>query len=317
MTMGFETRFFLVPLLIPDTLGSPDALAQQKDSTKCLFHTKRNVYTYLLLGCCIAGLCSTAGGAVTPFLILAALGGWLTTPTASAQLFGSGPSDPALFDQVISLPGDSTFEDEIFGSIGNENGGGSPTTQLNVADGGTVASSFQANSGSEVNITGGIVSIGFSATSGSEVNISGGNVDMLFSAFPGSEVNISGGTVGSRFEARSGSQVNLSGGTVGDGFQAFSGSEVNLFGTEFFLDGMLLDELIVGEAFTITDRDVTLSGLLADGSAFSFDLNLSSVFGEDYFDTGSTLTVTQVPEPSTAAGLITALTLLLGKPHRR
>jgi len=40
------------------------------------------------------------------------------------------------------------------------------------------------------------------------------------------------------------------------------------------LDGISLDgSLTVGEAFTIDDRDVVLSGLLSDGTAFSFVLN--------------------------------------------
>ena len=78
-------------------------------------------------------------------------------------------------------------------------------------------------------------------------------------------MNISGGTVGDRVEARSGSEINISGGTVGDEFRATFASQLNIFGSEFFIDGVELDTLLPGEAFTITDRDVTLSGVLADG----------------------------------------------------
>lgn len=49
------------------------------------------------------------------------------------------------------------------------------------------------------------------------------------------------------------------------------------------------------EALTITDRNVTLSGVLADGSAFAFDLNSAFVPGTDFFATLATLTVTLVP----------------------
>jgi len=127
------------------------------------------------------------------------------------------------------------------------------------------------------------------------VNISGGNVGGRFDAESGSLVNISGGAFdGRRFDALSGSVVNISGGTFGEGFKALSGSQVNLVGSNFVLDGDPLNSLVVGEAFTIVDRNVTLTGLLADGSAFSFDLMPSDFDNSDVnsFDSNATLTVT-------------------------
>ena len=56
-----------------------------------------------------------------------------------------------------------------------------------------------------------------------------------------------------------------------------------------------------GDPFTISDRDVTLSGTLEDGSLFSFDLNSSVVNDGDLFELGATLTVTFVPEPGSLA----------------
>ena len=248
---------------------------------------------------------------------------YFCSATASAQVFDSGPSDPAPFTNVINLPGDMvSFPDssDVGGVIGE-------TTQVNVDSGGTVGFNSNARSGSEFNISGGSVgnvfdafggsefnisggSVGnfFNAFGGSEINISGGSVGFSFDAFDDSEVNISGGTVDGFFDARGGSVVNISGGSAGDVFDAFLGSEVNLFGSDFILDGVLLDDLVFGEAFTILDRDVTLSGLLADGSAFSFDLNSGPVFGQnvDIFSTGATLTVTStsVPEPSSVVILL-------------
>ena len=167
--------------------------------------------------------------------------------------------------------------------------------------GGTVGNSFTAEARSEVNISGGTVGDRFTAEFRSVVNISGGALGNFSGALSGSVVNISGGTVGDAFDALSGSVVNISGGTVGDAFFAFSGSEVNLLGSEFFLDGELLDTLIFDEPFTISDRDVTLSGTLEDGSLFSFGLNSSFVGFEDFFAEDATLTVTAVPEPASAA----------------
>ena len=106
-------------------------------------------------------------------------------------------------------------------------------------------------------------------------------------------------------------EVTISGGSVGDRFDAFDGSQVNLIGTEFFLDGSELEGFIVGEPFTVTDRDMTLSGLLADGSPFSFELNSGFSDSHDFFSLGATLTVTSVPEPSCIV-LAIAATLLTG-----
>ena len=106
------------------------------------------------------------------FCLLCLLGLSLLASPAAAQIFGSGPSDSALFDSVINLPADSNFG--FAQSIGDDGS----TTQLNISEGGSAGSSFE--------------------TFGSEVNIgAGGNVGTNFRAF-GSEVNISGGqTLGS------------------------------------------------------------------------------------------------------------------------
>ena len=108
-------------------------------------------------------------------------------------------------------------------------------------------------------------------------------------------MNISGGTVGNNFIAFTGSEINISGGTVGSGFLATNGSTVNLSGTAFVLNGVLLENLIEGEAFTILDRNVPLIGQLADGSSFSFILNSNLQASQDGFASGATLTVTLVP----------------------
>ena len=79
------------------------------------------------------------------------------------------------------------------------------------------------------------------------------------------------------------------------------GSEINLFGSNFVLNNVPLDDsLVIGDPFTVFNRDVVLSGLLADGSRFSFDLNSVESFNVDFFDPDATLTVTlvsAVPEP--------------------
>ena len=218
--------------------------------------------------------------------------------TASSQVFDSGPSDSALFTNVFNLPGDSLPDNGNGGgnivevSIGGVKG---ETTQVNVADGTGPVFEFEANEGSEVNFSGGLLPPFFVANDGTEVNISGGTLNFSFSARSGSLVNISGGSASgghSIFIAGEGSVVNINGGesvasgglsvasggggAQTDAFIAEAGSEVNLFGSDFALDGVLLENLDLGKN-TIFDRNVTLSGLLEDGSPFSFDLNIGFV----------------------------------------
>lgn len=222
--------------------------------------------------------------------LLGLLGLTLFASQVSAQVFESGPSDPELFDNFISLPTDPNI-------INRQSAGGDGlTTRINVTAGGMIGSSFDALSGSEINISGGIVGAEFDAFSGSEINISGGLVGQDFDANSGSAINISGGTIGDNFDAFSGSVVNISGGSIGIDFDALPGSAVNLFGSNFSLDGVSLDDdLNDGEPLAITDRDVTLTGTYADGTEFTFDLRSVFEFGEDFFSTGATLTVTLGP----------------------
>ena len=49
-------------------------------------------------------------------------------------------------------------------------------------------------------------------------------------------------------------------------------------------------------AFTIGDRDVVLSGVLADGSAFSFELNTVFSNDQDFFPPDAVVTVTLVSD---------------------
>ena len=151
------------------------------------------------------------------------------------------------------------------------------------------------------------------------LNITDGSLGDFFDAHRGSEVNISGGTLGDSFDAFLGSVVNISGGTVGDFFDANFGSEVNIFGSQFLLDDVELDSLLLGESIIITDRDVTLSGLLADGEQFSFDLNSSNSFDTDFFDSNARLVLTLTsagPEPSSTAFITLAIAMGLARRRR-
>jgi hypothetical protein len=109
-------------------------------------------------------------------------------------------------------------------------------------------------------------------------------------------VDILGGTFGDRFTAGVAGIVNISGGLFGESFVAEKGATINLFGRSFAIDGMPMTGLIRDVPFTVSMRDVTLSGVLADGSPFSFVL-ASSAAAVERFDPQATLTLTStVPE---------------------
>ncbi len=71
---------------------------------------------------------------------------------------------------------------------------------------------------------------------------------------------------------REGRTLDFAGGVIGDAFQAFAGSRVNIRGSHFLVAGVELT-LPAGEPLVLTDRDVSLEGLLANGQPFRFDLN--------------------------------------------
>ena len=78
---------------------------------------------------------------------------------------------------------------------------------------------------------------------------------------------------------------------MGNGIIAANNGTVNLLGTEFTLNGVSLNNLVLNEPRTVLDRNVRLSGVLADGTAFSFDLNSSFAPSQDNFQTGAVLNV--------------------------
>ncbi|MBB6429842.1 PEP-CTERM sorting domain-containing protein [Algisphaera agarilytica] len=151
---------------------------------------------------------------------------------------------------------------------------------------------------STVNISGGTVGKQMRALLGSTVNITGGVIGSDYSANAYSDTHISGGVIGGAFRAHSGSDVNISGGEFTGRFLALDDSHVRFFGSAFYVDGVLIDGLALGETVSIDQRNVELAGVLADGSDFSFMLNTESnnqnpadLFREDAL---ITITLTQV-----------------------
>ena len=224
---------------------------------------------------------------------------FLFPATLFSQVFDSGPSDPDSFGMVVNLPGDSfqTGNVDVPGLTDEMN---PMTVQLNVSDNTFGFSNVNINEGVELNL---------------ELGMDDEGLVNLLTTTPGAEVNISGGRVNTLVVESS--LLNISGGEVGI-LAVLESSTANLFGTDFALDGVLVDGLVLNEAFTIDARasqdpdnpddpvePVTLSGVFVDGTEFSFDLfDFFNTSNNDQVDGSSTLTVTAVPEPSSIVILL-------------
>lgn len=165
---------------------------------------------------------------------------------------------------------------------------------------------------STVNISGGEMG-GISVDSGSTINMSGGTIGERFRVSFESTLNITGGSIGKNLVIDSGARVNIYGGTIDPNLAIFG--EMHLFGNHFALNGVPMDHLTIGEPLTVMDRDVELSGILDDGTAFSFMLDTFDRSPHPYYSPESLLTVTLTPEPGT--GLLLLVGGVLGAAQRR
>jgi hypothetical protein len=193
-------------------------------------------------------------------------------------------------------------------------------TVLNVLPGGALADSFTASDGSTLNVSGGTVGNNASAT-GSTITVTNGSVGQFF-VMQDDLVNISGGTIGSHSSAGS-TQITMTGGSIGDSFTISGSAHLDLFGgsigshleltsvgtpvmnvhgTQFEINGVPIPGLSnPGDSLVEDTRGgAVLTGVLADGSPLSFQLNNFPVSGQDLFTIGS-LQLTVVPEPTSVA----------------
>lgn len=220
----------------------------------------------------------------------------------SFQLLNLGGGGP---DPTMQVSGGSIGQDAFIGtftlldmSSGSIGDGLSVRGTLHLS-GGNVGTAI-ANDG-YVTMTGGSVTELWTGGTVGGFDIADGTVgNLVANSLIGSH-NVRGGHISTLTVSTNVLPVDLSGGVIdtliveAGGCPDFGG--INVSGTEFYLDGVLLDDLVFDEPFTIIDRDVTLSGLLADGSFFDFDLNTVQMPRADYFAPDSRITVTLVPTP--------------------
>jgi hypothetical protein len=216
-------------------------------------------------------------------------------------------------------------------------------------NGGRITHPFIARDGSLVEINGGTIgdtsgTSSFHAMPGSTVTVNGGRLGAISSALA-SRFTVNGGEVGDHFiatqdsivtindgmfgrymelqlvkatinggkfmdvEIRDGGVVDLRGGTFAETPTVNSFSKLTVWGREFALNGVPLANLTPNSPLVISQRGVTLNGVLADGSAFSFD---TFAIRPD-----ATLTVVLVPEGSSTRMAILSTGLLLALSRRR
>ena len=136
------------------------------------------------------------------------------------------------------------------------------------------------------NISGGFFNDGISLSRSSTANISGGTIKLLSVEDESTVANVTGGVISETILLDG--TLNLYGGQVTAVIQAGYDSNLNIFGTSFILDGVdLAPYLTSGSTFAISERDVTLTGLLLDGSEFSFDLSTEFNGGSYFFSTAN------------------------------
>lgn len=185
-------------------------------------------------------------------------------------------------------------------------------------NGGTIGRALHAFGASHISVNGGSM-LTVKTFADSSLDMQGGTITHL-EAHSGSNILIAGGTIGSNSNGSAGSSISISGGTVPHvGLEA--NGELHLYGTEFLLDGQPITGLALNTPITIETREGFLSGVFADGTPFSFELQGNGKLRRRPISPGATLTVTlvnPVPEPATAALTTMAFAVFLGcRWHRR
>jgi len=227
----------------------------------------------------------------SPFVMpnLATLSGSLATGAITIERADAPPPVPATFTVPQDLAPTSLRSGQ----------------SLIVESGGVLPADFLASHGSGVEIReGAVVEAGMRAI-GAELTMQGGVVEEGLTLLAGSELTMSGGTLEgfSRGGALvAGGTFNLAGGMVEGALIVTEGGIFNLQGYNFTLSGQPIEELPIGDAMTIAEREgQVLAGYLADGTPFDFKLQTSTSRSFDIFSLDSIVTLTQAL-PNTLAG---------------
>lgn len=161
--------------------------------------------------------------------------------------------------------------------------------------------------GGIANISGGVIGgellVLGSNTNRVVANVSGGVIQTGVTMIREAVLNFSGGKIEHSLQVSEESILNMSGGVLDlDEDLAQVRGTLNLFGSQFLIDDVDITQMLSsGERLIVDERNIVLSGTLADGSPFEFGVgaaNLGPGVRTNLFDPLQ-ISFTLVPEPTT------------------
>lgn len=159
--------------------------------------------------------------------------------------------------------------------------------------GGRVERTIVVDDHSAFTMTGGVV--GEAYVLNSYGTVAGGQIETLSTG--DSTISIMGGAIKNLVSR---GPVQIYGGAITDQIYASPGCHLNFHGRQFALDGVdITNQLILGQPFTVSERNVTLSGRYRDGTTFEIPLTSSSEGSgvRNRFFPGTSVSLHLVPEP--------------------
>jgi|GEM_PF-3788167 len=212
----------------------------------------------------------------------------------------------------VPVPGSVSF---VFGLIVSGDAQASVT-------GGSLADSLRVQENASLDLSGGVIGNNAHFGDAAQITLNNGQVGDFLRIVEEADVNFSAGTIGDGAQIGGDATVQMTGGVFGSGLTVFNrgvltqsggilASDIdildegvlNLMGTGFEVDGVAVNGLVAGNAFEVAQRSgERLTGFLADGSAFSLQLN--SIADDDSLVPGlseiantAKVNVIVVPEP--------------------
>jgi hypothetical protein len=177
-----------------------------------------------------------------------------------------------------------------------------PTPIFQEVSGGQGPFAIGAGQTLELNGTGALPA-GFIAGAGSTLKIEGGAVGANLKAFD-ADLEITGGQFGS-VNFLAGTDVDIYGGAIpSNGLNIQAGASIDIYGTQFLLNGQPIAGFSrLGASHLLTQRNQTLTAILADGSTLQWFLRLPITNPRNPVpgvSAGAFLTLHIVPEPGGA-----------------
>ncbi|WP_442484763.1 hypothetical protein [Aeoliella sp. SH292] len=198
------------------------------------------------------------------------LTGTLTDGTPFDIRSGSAEYITLKLADIGSLPASVTVSEGI-GPQGIASG-----RSLTLTEEGTLPDGFRVGSGSVLRVEGGVVSSDLTIMSGGEAHIFAGSVGHEYSGSSGGTKVEGGGYLemsGGELEwlvVKNEGDATIRGGSLG-WLSIYDNSQVTLVGTSFVLDGVNISgDMTPGVPFDVSQGDGVVSGVLQDGTSFSF-----------------------------------------------